>query len=148
MRRYLTRQLIQLVVVVFGISVLAFAILHVLGDPVLLLLPQNAGKEEFERYRHLLGLDRPLYVQYWKFVSRAVLGDFGKSWYADTSAFKLVIERMPPTIYLTFAGLVVSSVALPLCLCFGDAGSFWSWAMAANTACACGAISSSFGFGG
>ena len=115
MRRYLTRQLIQLVVVVFGISVLAFAILHVLGDPVLLLLPQNAGKEEFERYRHLLGLDRPLYVQYWKFVSRAVLGDFGKSWYADTSAFKLVIERMPPTIYLTFAGLVVALlIALPL----------------------------------
>jgi ABC-type dipeptide/oligopeptide/nickel transport system permease component len=69
MRRYITRQLIQLVVVVFGISVLAFAILHVLGDPVLLLLPQNAGKEEFERYHHLLGLDRPLYVQYWKFVS-------------------------------------------------------------------------------
>jgi len=115
MRRYITRQLIQLVVVVFGISVLAFAILHVLGDPVLLLLPQNAGKEEFERYRHLLGLDRPLYVQYWKFVSNAVLGDFGKSWYADTPAFKLVIERMPPTIYLTFAGLVVALViALPL----------------------------------
>jgi ABC-type dipeptide/oligopeptide/nickel transport system permease component len=115
MRRYITRQLIQLVVVVFGISVLAFAILHVLGDPVLLLLPQNAGKEEFERYRHLLGLDRPLYVQYWKFVSRAVLGDFGKSWYADTPAFALVIERMPPTIYLTFAGLLVALViALPL----------------------------------
>ena len=115
MRRYLTRQLIQLVVVVFGISLLAFGILHILGDPVLLLLPQNAGKEEFERYRHLLGLDRPLYVQYWKFVSRAVLGDFGKSWYADTSAFKLVIERMPPTIYLTFAGLLVALlISLPL----------------------------------
>jgi ABC-type dipeptide/oligopeptide/nickel transport system permease component len=115
MRRYITRQLIQLVVVVFGISVLAFSILHVLGDPVLLLLPQNAGKEEFERYRHLLGLDRPLYVQYWKFVSRAVLGDFGKSWYADTPAFALVIERMPPTIYLTFAGMVVALlISLPL----------------------------------
>src|SRR3989475_8672336 len=115
MRRYIVSQLVQLVVVVFGISLLAFAILHVLGDPVLLLLPQNAGKEEFERYRHLLGLDRPMYVQYWKFVSRAVLGDFGKSWYADTPAFRLVIERMPPTIYLTLAGLVVALViALPL----------------------------------
>ena len=109
MRRYIARQLVQLVVVVFGISLLAFAILHVLGDPVLLLLPQNAGKEEFERYRHLLGLDRPIYVQYWKFVSRAVLGDFGKSWYADTPAFSLVLERMPPTIYLTLSGLVVAS---------------------------------------
>ena len=115
MRSYISRQIFQLVVVVFGISLLAFGILHVLGDPVLLLLPQNAGKEEFERYRHLLGLDKPLYVQYWKFVSSAVLGDFGKSWYADTPAFRLVVERMPPTIYLTLAGLLVALlIALPL----------------------------------
>jgi peptide/nickel transport system permease protein len=115
MRRYAARQLVQLVVVIFGISVLAFTILHVLGDPVLLLLPQNAGKEEFERYSKLLGLDQPLYVQYWKFASKAVVGDFGKSWYADTPAFGLVIERMPPTIYLTLAGLAVALlIALPL----------------------------------
>jgi len=115
MRRYLVRQLFQLVVVVIGISFLAFAILHVLGDPVLLLLPQNAGKEEFERYRKILGLDRPMYVQYLKFVSHAVQGDFGKSWYADTPAFKLVMERMPPTIYLTLAGLVVAlAISIPL----------------------------------
>src|SRR6185437_12636282 len=93
MRHYIARQLVQFVVVILGISILAFAILHVLGDPVLLLLPQNAGKEEFERYRHLLGLDRPLYVQYGKFLSKAVVGDFGKSWYADTPAFRLVLER-------------------------------------------------------
>src|SRR5207244_6325500 len=115
MRVYIVRQLVQLVVVILGISILAFAILHVLGDPVLLLLPQNAGKEEFERYRHLLGLDRPLHVQYWKFLSRAALGDFGKSWYADTPAFSLVLERMPPTIYPTLSGLVVALlIALPL----------------------------------
>jgi peptide/nickel transport system permease protein len=115
MRSYVARQLVQLVVVVFGISLLAFSILHVLGDPVLLLLPQNAGADEFERYRRLLGLDRPLYVQYWKFVSNAVMGDFGRSWYSDTPAFKLVLERMPPTIYLTLSGLVVALlISLPL----------------------------------
>jgi peptide/nickel transport system permease protein len=115
MKRYLLHQLAQLVVVVIGISVLTFAILHVIGDPVLLLLPQNAGKEEYERYHKLLGLDQPIYVQYWKFASRAVQGDFGKSWYADIPAFRLVMERMPPTIYLTFAGLAVALViALPL----------------------------------
>jgi ABC-type dipeptide/oligopeptide/nickel transport system permease component len=115
MRRYLVRQLFQLVVVVIGISFLAFAILHVLGDPVLLLLPQNAGKDEFERYRKLLGLDRPIHVQYAKFVTHAIQGDFGKSWYADTPAFKLVMERMPPTIYLTLAGLVVAlMLSVPL----------------------------------
>jgi ABC-type dipeptide/oligopeptide/nickel transport system permease component len=115
MKRYILRQLVQLVVVIIGISLLSFGILYVLGDPVLLLLPQNAGKEEYERYHRLLGLDQPLYVQYWKFASKAVQGDFGKSWYADTPAFRLVLERMPPTIYLTSAGLLVALlIALPL----------------------------------
>src|SRR5262245_38072961 len=106
MKHFALRQLAQLAVVVVGISMLAFAILHVIGDPVLLLLPQNAGKEEYARYNKLLGLDQPLYVQYWKFASRAAQGDFGKSWYTDTPAFRLVLERMPPTLYLTTAGLV------------------------------------------
>src|SRR3989441_10913843 len=94
---------------------LAFAILHVIGDPVLLLLPLNAGKEEYERYHKLLGVDQPVYGEYWKFASRAVQGDFGKSWYTDTPAFTLVLERMPPTLYLTSAGLVAALlIALPL----------------------------------
>jgi peptide/nickel transport system permease protein len=115
MKSYVVRQLVQLVVVIIGISILSFGILHVIGDPVLLLLPQNAGREEFERYRKLLGLDQPLYVQYWTFFTNAIQGDFGKSWYADTPAFRLVLERMPPTIYLTFAGLGVALlIALPL----------------------------------
>jgi peptide/nickel transport system permease protein len=114
-KRYALRQLVQLGVVVVGISMLAFAILHVIGDPVLLLLPQNAGREEYERYHTLLGLDKPVYVQYWKFASRAVQGDFGRSWYTDTPAFTLVLERMPPTLYLTTAGLVAALlIALPL----------------------------------
>ena len=115
MKRYALRQLVQLAVVIVGISMLAFAILHVIGDPVTLLLPQNAGKEEYARYNKLLGLDQPIYVQYWKFASRAVQGDFGTSWYTSTPAFKLVLERMPPTLYLTTAGLVMALlIALPL----------------------------------
>ena len=115
MKRYAFRQIVQLAVVIVGISMLAFSILHVIGDPVTLLLPQNAGKDEYERYKKLLGLNQPIYVQYWKFASRAVQGDFGKSWYADTPAFKLVLERMPPTLYLTTAGLGMALlIALPL----------------------------------
>jgi len=115
MRSYLLHQLVQLIIVVVGISILAFSILHVIGDPVTLLLPQNAGKEEYLRYKHLLGLDQPVWVQYWKFVSRAVRGDFGKSWYGNMPAFPLVLERMPPTIYLTLSGLAVALlIAIPL----------------------------------
>src|SRR6266849_622017 len=115
MKGYIARQLVQLVVVIIGISILAFVILHVLGDPALLLLPHNAGHAEFERYLKLLALDQPSSLQYWMFASHAVQGDFGTSWYADTPAFGLVLERMPPTIYLTLAGLVVALlIALPL----------------------------------
>ena len=72
-------------------------------------------KEEYERHRKILGLDKPLWVQYWDFASHAVRGDFGKSWYADKPAFGLVLERMLPTLYLTVAGLVTALViALPL----------------------------------
>ena len=61
MRTYLTRQLVQLVIVVLGVSLLVFGVLHVIGDPVLVLLPLNAGKEEYERHRKILGLDRPTF---------------------------------------------------------------------------------------
>ena len=115
MRRFLGRQVVQLAVVIVGISMLSFSILHVVGDPVVLFVPEGAPKEEHERFRKLLGLDQPLYVQYWRFASRALQGDFGKSWYGDAPAFRLVLERMPPTIYLTLAGLVVAMLlAFPL----------------------------------
>jgi peptide/nickel transport system permease protein len=114
-KRYLGRQLVQFVVVILGISILAFSILHVVGDPVVLMVPETAPKEEHVRIRALLGLDQPLWVQYWRFASRAVRGDFGKSWYGDVPAFGLVLERMPPTIFLTLAGLGVALlIALPL----------------------------------
>jgi peptide/nickel transport system permease protein len=115
MKRFLGRQLVQLAVVIVGISMLSFSILHVIGDPVVLFVQEGAPKEEHERFRKLLGLDQPLYVQYWRFASRAVQGDFGKSWYGDAPVFSLVMERMPPTIYLTLAGLAVALlIAFPL----------------------------------
>src|SRR5262249_29480285 len=106
---------VRLGVVCCGPPMLSPALHRGPGDPGLRPLPQNAGKEEFERYHKLLGLDKPIPVQYWKFASHAVQGDFGKSWYSDTPAFRLVLERMPPTIYLTSCGLVVALIiALPL----------------------------------
>src|SRR5256885_13766710 len=108
MKRYALRQVVQLAVVIVGISMLAFSILHVIGDPVTLLLPQNAGKEEYARYNKPLGLAKPIYGQNWKFATRPVQGDFGKPWYAATPPFKLVLDRMLPTLYLTTAGPVTA----------------------------------------
>jgi ABC-type dipeptide/oligopeptide/nickel transport system permease component len=115
MRRFLIHQCIQVLVVCLGISIITFLLLHLKGDPVVLLLPLDAGKEEMESFRRLMGFDQPLYVQYARFLTGAVRGDFGDSLYMKKSAFALVSERMPATLLLTFAGLIISlAIAIPL----------------------------------
>ncbi len=115
MRTYLLRQAIQLVIVVIGISMITFFLLHLTGDPVVMLLPYDAGKEEMERFRVAMGFDKPLYVQYWRFLTGAVQGDFGRSLYMEQSAFLLVWERLPATLMLTVAGMIIAIVvSVPL----------------------------------
>jgi peptide/nickel transport system permease protein len=115
MKRFLVQQCAQLLVVCLGISIITFLLLHLKGDPVVLLLPLDAGKEQMESFRHLMGFDQPLYVQYLRFLTGAVRGDFGDSLYMKKSAFALVMERMPATLLLTFTGLFISLViAVPL----------------------------------
>ncbi|ETX01088.1 MAG: glutathione ABC transporter permease [Candidatus Entotheonella factor] len=115
MRTYLVRTVGQLVIVMLGISMITFFLLHLTGDPVVMLLPYDAGKEEMERFRVAMGFDQPLYIQYWRFLKGAVQGDFGRSLYMEQSAFLLVWERMPATLLLTVAGMVIAiGVAVPL----------------------------------
>jgi ABC-type dipeptide/oligopeptide/nickel transport system permease component len=115
MRTYLVRTIGQLVIVMLGISMITFFLLHLTGDPVVMLLPYDAGKEEMERFRVAMGFDQPLYVQYWRFLKGAVQGDFGRSLYMEQSAFLLVWERMPATLLLTVAGMCIAiGVAVPL----------------------------------
>jgi glutathione transport system permease protein len=111
----LLRRFGHLVVVVLGISMITFLLIHLTGDPVTKMLPVGAGKEEKARFRVAMGFDRPLYVQYWRFVRGAVQGDFGHSLYTRQSAFLLVWQRLPATLWLTGAGLtIVLLIALPL----------------------------------
>jgi ABC-type dipeptide/oligopeptide/nickel transport system permease component len=115
MKRFLVHQCVQLVVVCLGISIITFLLLHLKGDPVTLLLPLDAGKEEMAFFRRRMGFDQPLYMQYVRFLLGAIQGDFGVSLYMKKSAFALVLERMPATLLLTFAGLFISLVlAIPL----------------------------------
>jgi peptide/nickel transport system permease protein len=115
MRSFLLRQLGQLVIVILGISMITFFLLHLTGDPVVMLLPYDAGKDEMERFRVAMGFDKPLYVQYWRFLRGAVQGDFGRSLYIEQSAFLLVWERLPATLLLTAAGMTAALlVAIPL----------------------------------
>jgi dipeptide transport system permease protein len=102
--------------VLIGISFLIFLLMHIApGDPVTLLLGDDATPADVERTRREWGLDRPIMVQYLDFLSRAVRGDFGMSLKFNEPVMKLVWERMPATIELAFASLLVAIfVAIPL----------------------------------
>jgi ABC-type dipeptide/oligopeptide/nickel transport system permease component len=85
------------------------------GDPVSLLLGDDATPADVEQLRRELGLDKPLLVQYWDFLSRAVRGDFGRSLKFNEPVMKLVFERLPATIELAFISLIVAIIiAVPL----------------------------------
>jgi peptide/nickel transport system permease protein len=111
MRTFLFRRLLQSLVVLFGVSFVVFAILHLTGDPALVLLPPDASPEDVRRFREVMGFNDPFFVQYGRFLKGALQGDFGQSVRHGEPAFGLVVERMPATFELAGAAL-----ALALCL--------------------------------
>jgi len=105
----LGRRIIGAIPVLLGISFLIFLLMHIApGDPVTLLLGDDATPADIERTRHEWGLDQPLIVQYYEFLNRAVRGDFGKSLKFNESVTKLIAERLPATLELAFASLCVA----------------------------------------
>lgn len=115
MQRYVIKRFFQSLLVILGITVIVFIIIHLTGDPTDLLLPPEAGPEEKALFRHELGLDRPIYIQYFEFIKNIAHGDFGQSFRHQTSAFSLIIGALPATIELTMAAMILSIViALPI----------------------------------
>ncbi len=114
MKTYLARRLLQSLLVLFGVSFVVFFILHLTGDPALVLLPPDASAEDVQRFREAMGFNDPFIVQYGRFLSGALRGDFGQSVRHGEPAFNLVVERMPATFELAGAALGVALVlAIP-----------------------------------
>ena len=114
MRSYLLRRLWQSLLVLFGVSVVVFLILHLTGDPAALLLPPDATAEDIARFRTAMGFDDPVSVQYLRFLKGAVRGDFGESLRHGEPAMPLVVERLPATFQLAGAGLLIAlGLAIP-----------------------------------
>jgi peptide/nickel transport system permease protein len=116
MATYLLRRLLLLVPVVLGISAVVFGLSHLIpGDPVLVLLGQEATAAEAARLRSVLGLDQPLPVQYVIWLGRAIQGDLGKTLFGGQPVADLLRVAVPATLELSIAALLLSLViALPL----------------------------------
>ncbi len=116
MQRYILIRLFHAVLVLFLVSIIIFSLARITGDPLDVLLPEEATQEDFERVQKIWGLDRPLHIQYFTFLGNAARGNFGDSikWKGRT-ARDLVLNRLPATLQLAAFSLVVSAIlALPI----------------------------------
>ena len=116
MTRFLIRRLLLTIPVLIGVATLVFSLIHLVpGDPVQAMLGESAAPEDVARLRTQLGLDRPLYQQYFSFARGIVRGDLGTSLRTRQAVTTIILERMPATLELAAAAMLVAIVfAIPL----------------------------------
>ena len=112
---YLLKRLIQMTLVLWVVSVIVFLMMSFTGDPVFMVVPIDATDAEIAQARRILGLDQSLLVQYWRFISSLVQGDFGNSYVFRQPAMTLILERLPATVEMVLVAMAMALiVAIPL----------------------------------
>jgi peptide/nickel transport system permease protein len=108
MASYVFWRIAQGLVMLKLVLICLFLLLHLTGDPAAVLAPVDATEQDIQRIRRELSLDQPLFVQYGRFFSGALRGNFGRSFEHGESALRLVLDRLPATIELTAAAFLFS----------------------------------------
>lgn len=112
---FLRKRLVASLMAVVLVTVIAFILARLQGDPRVIYTDENLSQATYDALGRELGLDRPIWYQYWVFVSRLVQGDLGVSIHQHRPVFDIVLERLPATLKLAAAGFVFSLiVGVPL----------------------------------
>jgi peptide/nickel transport system permease protein len=112
---FVIRRILQSLLVVLVMSLVVFVGVHLVGDPVHILISDDMTQAEIDRFVQKLGLDRPVHVQYLHFLANAARGDLGNSFVHGEPALKLILERMPATLELALAAFLLAIVVgIPL----------------------------------
>jgi len=115
MTGYIFRRLIISVPTIIGVTIVVFSLMHVSGDPIRLLFGPNVSEEKVKEKRAELGLDKPVYIQYWNWLSHVARGDFGMSIHVQDSVSSLILQRIGATLELTISALFVTLIiAIPV----------------------------------
>jgi peptide/nickel transport system permease protein len=117
MLRYIVRRVLWGIAMLWIVSAVVFAIFYVLpsADPAILRAGRNASPKQIELIRHALGLDTPVYMQYWEYMKGIVLHfDFGYSYQSNSDVRTLIFDRLPATIFLvTGAAILWLAIGIP-----------------------------------
>lgn len=116
MGKFIIRRLLLLIPILLGLTVIIFLFIRLLpGDPASAILGERATPESLQRVREALGLDRPLFEQYWEYVSGVVRGDLGTSFLTNRDVVDDFLQRFPATVELSVAAMVFAlSIGIPL----------------------------------
>lgn len=116
MYRYVIKRLLLMIPVIIGVSFLIFVIMDMApGDAVDLMAPEGATAEDLDAIRHDLGLDQPVVIRYVKYMGGMLHGDLGVSYVSKTDVFDTYMQKLPATIKLSFASILVSVIlSVPL----------------------------------
>lgn len=115
MKKYLVKRLLQIIPVLFIITFVVFVLVYLAGDPVALMLPEDASEADREALRTALGLNEPFLYQYFHFIGDLIQGNFGTSFRYHQEALPLVLERLPATFELAAASMLIAIIiAIPL----------------------------------
>jgi len=111
MLAFVVRRLIQMIFVLILVSFIAFSLLHIVpGDPAVTMLGEEASQAQIDALRHELWLDRPFIVQYFRWFTNVIQGDFGTSITYREGVAGLVISRLPVTFHLGLLSLIISTL--------------------------------------
>jgi len=109
MYKYILKRLVLLIPVMLGVTLLVFAIMYLTpGDPAQLILGESAPKEAVAALREKMGLNDPFFIQYFRFVKNALVGNFGKSYTTGREVFAEIFARFPNTVVLAVLGVIIS----------------------------------------
>jgi len=111
MINYIVRRLLQGILVVLGVSVIIFLLLHLApGDPAMMMVDEDAPEEQIELIREELGLNKPLTTQYWIFITNALRGDLGTSLHFKKDNLEFIMYYLPNTLKLTLVAFLVAVI--------------------------------------
>lgn len=112
---YFIKRLFQMIAVLWVVSLLVFAMMSFTGDPTYMMVPLDATEEEIANARRVLGLDKPVIVQYGIFLKNSLSGDFGRSFVFRQPVFDLIAERIPATLEMVLVAMLIALIlAVPL----------------------------------
>lgn len=108
MAQLMARRLIQAAAILFGVALITFLLLHFLpADPAALIAGRSASAQMIANVRHQLGLDLPIYQQFWHYLAGLLRGDLGRSYVQRSEVATLIASRIPATLVLMVTGIVV-----------------------------------------